>query len=66
MSETWSCDDRDVVMPIFGWSLCRLRLLVIYNLFPDYENIDSWAKRIRLYTWYSRNKGVVSHLQKHQ
>ena len=47
-------------------ALCRGRLLVIYNLFPDYERVDSWAKRIRFYTWYSRSKNVITHLEKHQ
>lgn len=45
---------------------CRGRLLVVYNLFPDYERVDSWAKRIRFYTWYSRSKNVITHLEKHQ
>ena len=44
----------------------RGRLVVICSLFPDYERIESWAKRIRFYTWYSCSKNVVTHLEKHQ
>ncbi|KAL0022813.1 hypothetical protein WJX79_000883 [Trebouxia sp. C0005] len=49
-------------MIAFNWG----RLLVVYNLFPDYERVDSWAKRIRFYTWYSRSKNVITHLEKHR
>ena len=45
---------------------CRGRLVLICSLFPDYERLERWAKRIRFYTWYSRSKNVVTHLEKHQ
>ena len=49
------------------WCACfRGRLLVVYSLFPDYERVDSWAKRIRFYTWYSRSKNVITHLEEHK
>ncbi|KAL0048262.1 hypothetical protein WJX82_011336 [Trebouxia sp. C0006] len=67
------CSDASVVMlkvlVYSSWAMIAFnwgRLLVVYNLFPDYERVDSWAKRIRFYTWYSRSKNVITHLEKHQ
>ncbi len=27
---------------------CRLHVLVIYNLFPNFDSVDSWMKRAKL------------------